>query len=53
MDPASHPHGGGEGKSGIGMAAPKTPWGKKALGVRTRRNKRTTRFIVRRRGRRR
>jgi len=53
MDPASHPHGGGEGKAGIGMAAPKTPWGKKALGVRTRRNKRTTRFIVRRRGRRR
>ena len=35
MDPASHPHGGGEGKAGIGMAAPKTPWGKKALGVRT------------------
>jgi len=53
MDPASHPHGGGEGKSGIGMAAPKTPWGKKALGVRTRRNKRTSRFIIRRRGRRR
>ena len=53
MDPASHPHGGGEGKSGIGMAAPKTPWGKKALGVRTRRNKRTSQFIVRRRGKRR
>jgi len=53
MDPASHPHGGGEGKSGIGMAAPKTPWGKKALGVRTRRNKRTSKFIIRRRGKRR
>ncbi|MCE2470310.1 MAG: 50S ribosomal protein L2 [Anaerolineae bacterium] len=53
MDPASHPHGGGEGKTGIGMAAPKTPWGKKALGVRTRRNKRTNQFIVRRRGKRR
>lgn len=53
MDPSSHPHGGGEGRSGIGMAAPKTPWGKKALGVRTRRNKRTDKFIVRRRGKRR
>lgn len=53
MDPSSHPHGGGEGRSGIGMAAPKTPWGKKALGVRTRRNKRTDQFIVRRRGKRR
>jgi len=53
MDPDSHPHGGGEGRTGIGMAAPKTPWGKLALGVRTRRNKRTNRFIVRRRGKRR
>lgn len=53
MDPDSHPHGGGEGRTGIGMAAPKTPWGKAALGVRTRRNKRTNRFIVRRRGKRR
>ena len=49
MDPASHPHGGGEGRSGIGMPGPKTPWGKPALGKRTRRNKRTDRFIVRRR----
>ncbi|MBI5928487.1 MAG: 50S ribosomal protein L2 [Chloroflexi bacterium] len=49
MDPHSHPHGGGEGRSGIGMAAPKTPWGKPALGVRTRRNKRTDQFIIRRR----
>jgi large subunit ribosomal protein L2 len=49
MDPNSHPHGGGEGRSGIGMKAPKTPWGKKALGVKTRNNKRTDRFIIRRR----
>jgi len=50
MDPGSHPHGGGEGRSGIGMPGPKTPWGKPALGVRTRTNKRTDRFIIRRRG---
>lgn len=50
MDPRSHPHGGGEGRSGIGMPGPKTPWGKPALGKRTRVNKRTDRFIVRRRG---
>lgn len=48
MDPGSHPHGGGEGRSPIGMKSPKTPWGKKALGVKTRRNKRTNKFIVRR-----
>jgi large subunit ribosomal protein L2 len=53
MDPRSHPHGGGEGRSGIGMAAPKTPWGKPALGKKTRVNKRTEKFIVRRRGNRR
>jgi large subunit ribosomal protein L2 len=50
MDPASHPHGGGEGRTGIGMSGPKTPWGKPAHGARTRRNKRTQQFIVRRRG---
>jgi len=50
MDPGGHPHGGGEGRSGIGMPGPKTPWGKPALGKRTRNNKRTDRFIVRRRG---
>jgi len=48
MTPRDHPHGGGEGKAPIGMP-PKTPWGKPALGYRTRRNKRTDRFIVRRR----
>ena len=49
MSPRDHPHGGGEGRSPIGMPAPKTPWGKPALGYRTRRNKRTDKFIVRRR----
>jgi large subunit ribosomal protein L2 len=49
MDPGSHPHGGGEGRTGVGMASPKTPWGKPALGKRTRRNQRTDTFIVRRR----
>lgn len=53
MDPASHPHGGGEGRSPIGMPAPKTPWGKKAMGVKTRRNKTTDRYIVRRRAKKR
>jgi large subunit ribosomal protein L2 len=53
MDPDSHPHGGGEGRTGIGMPGPKTPWGKPALGKRTRRNKRTSNFIIRRRGKRR
>jgi len=50
MDPASHPHGGGEGRSPIGMAGPKTPWGKPALGAKTRRNKVTEKYIVRGRG---
>jgi large subunit ribosomal protein L2 len=49
MSPAAHPHGGGEGRSGIGMPGPKTKWGKPAHGVRTRRNKRTNKFILRRR----
>lgn len=48
MDPSSHPHGGGEGRSPIGMKAPKTPWGKTALGKKTRRNKNTEKYIVRR-----
>ena len=50
MNPVDHPHGGGEGKASIGMPGPKTPWGKPALGYRTRNNKRTDRFIQRRRG---
>lgn len=53
MDPNSHPHGGGEGRSPIGMAGPKTPWGKPALGAKTRRNKRTDKYIVRRSGKKR
>lgn len=47
QDPNSHPHGGGEGRSPVGMAAPKTPWGKPALGKKTRTNKRTEQYIVR------
>ncbi len=50
MDPASHPHGGGEGRSPIGMPGPKTPWGKPALGYKTRRRKTSNKYIVRRRG---
>ncbi len=50
MDPNSHPHGGGEGRTPVGMAGPKTPWGQPARGYKTRRNKRTDKFIVRRRG---
>ena len=50
MNPNDHPHGGGEGKSPIGRAAPVTPWGKPALGLKTRKHKnRTDRFIVKRR----
>jgi large subunit ribosomal protein L2 len=50
MSPRDHPHGGGEGKSPIGMPGPKTPWGKPALGYRTRRRKGSDKYIVRRRG---
>jgi large subunit ribosomal protein L2 len=49
MDPTRHPHGGGEGKAPIGLTGPKTPWGKPALGFRTRHNKATDKMIVRRR----
>jgi len=49
MSPDAHPHGGGEGRAGIGMSHPKTPWGKPALGKRTRRNKRTDKMILRKR----
>ncbi|MDO8503647.1 MAG: 50S ribosomal protein L2 [bacterium] len=44
--PDSHPHGGGEGRSGIGMPSPKTPWGKKARGVRTRRKRKYSRKLI-------
>ena len=53
MTPRDHPHGGGEGRSPVGMPGPKTPWGKPALGYKTRRNRRTDNMIVRRRGNRR
>jgi large subunit ribosomal protein L2 len=49
MYPAAHPHGGGEGRAPIGMPGPKTPWGKPARGYRARNNKRTDKFILRRR----
>jgi large subunit ribosomal protein L2 len=48
MNPVDHPHGGGEGRAPIG-GQPQTPWGKPAMGFRTRHNKRTDKFIVRRR----
>ena len=50
MNPNDHPHGGGEGKSPIGRPSPVTPWGKPALGLKTRKHKnRTNKFIVKRR----
>ena len=49
MSPRDHPHGGGEGKAPIGLPGPKTPWGKPARGYRTRRNKSSDKYIVRRR----
>jgi large subunit ribosomal protein L2 len=49
MSPGDHPHGGGEGRSPIGMPGPKTPWGKPALGYRTRRNRSSDRLISTRR----
>jgi large subunit ribosomal protein L2 len=50
MSPRDHPHGGGEGRSPVGMPSPKTPWGKPALGYRTRRPKASDKMIVKRRG---
>ena len=50
MNPCDHPHGGGEGKTPIGLKYPKTPWGKPARGVKTRRKKKwTEKFIIKRR----
>ena len=50
MNPCDHPHGGGEGKCPVGRDAPRTPWGKKAMGVKTRRiKKNSSRLIMRRR----
>jgi len=49
MSPRDHPHGGGEGRSPIGMPGPKTPWGKPALGYRTRKPKASDKLIIKRR----
>lgn len=53
MDPKAHPHGGGEGRSPIGMPSPKSPWGKPTLGKKTRKRKDTNKWIVRRRSKKR
>jgi large subunit ribosomal protein L2 len=53
MSPRDHPHGGGEGRQPIGLPGPKSPWGKPTLGYKTRRNKRSDMYILRRRSRRR
>jgi large subunit ribosomal protein L2 len=53
MDPSAHPHGGGEGRTPIGMSGPKSPWGKPTLGKKTRRTKASDKWIVRRRGKKR
>ena len=50
MNPNDHPHGGGEGRAPVGRKAPMTPWGKPALGLKTRKKKHSDKFIVRRRG---
>ncbi len=49
MSPRDHPHGGGEGRQPVGLPGPKSPWGKPTLGYKTRRNKKTNQYIVRRR----
>jgi len=49
MNPCDHPHGGGEGRTSIGLKHPKTPWGKPALGVKTRGKKWTQKYIIQRR----
>jgi large subunit ribosomal protein L2 len=49
MSPRDHPHGGGEGRQPTGMPGPKTPWGRPARGYKTRNNKKTDKYIVRRR----
>jgi large subunit ribosomal protein L2 len=49
MSPRDHPHGGGEGRQPVGLPGPKSPWGKPTLGYKTRRNKQTDKYIVRRR----
>lgn len=53
MTPRDHPHGGGEGRQPVGMPGPKSPWGKPTRGFKTRQNKKTDKFIVKRRGKKR
>ncbi len=53
MSPRDHPHGGGEGRQPIGLPGPKSPWGKPTLGKKTRRNKKTEKYIIRHRGKKR
>jgi len=53
MSPRDHPHGGGEGRQPIGLPGPKSPWGKPTLGKKTRRNKKTEKYIIRHRSKRR
>lgn len=50
MSPRDHPHGGGEGRQPVGKPGPRSPWGKPTRGYKTRRNKKSTQFIVKRRG---
>jgi len=50
MNPRDHPHGGGEGRAPIGLPGPKTPWGKPALGYKTRKSKASDKLIIKRRG---
>jgi len=50
MSPRDHPHGGGEGRSPVGLPGPKTPWGKPALGYKTRKSKASDKMIIKRRG---
>lgn len=53
QDPGSHPHGGGEGRSGVGMSSPKTPWGKPAMGYKTRsKRKYSNKLIIKKKGKR-
>ena len=48
MNACDHPHGGGEGRAPVGQASPRTPWGKPALGYKTRKNKKTNHVVSRR-----
>ena len=52
MNPVDHPHGGGEGNQSIGLKHPKTPWGKPAMGLKTRRKKQSDKLIIKRRAKR-